>query len=111
MASRGGAASGAEAHREPRGGKRSALPLQKHADERTARLEFTMRKPGEFVGENRGVRGRRVLLTVTSASEDQSDVDLRLQKVSAAEAEDMEGFGVGVACHFCKLPLTIVRGN
>lgn len=51
-----------------------------------------------------------LLLTVCSASADQHDVDLRLDKFPGAVAEDMEGFSVAVAGELCGVPVEIVRG-
>ena len=50
------------------------------------------------------------LLTCCSASANEHDVQLRLQKYPKAVAEDMEGFSVAAACRFAGLPLRIVRG-
>ncbi len=52
----------------------------------------------------------RLLLTVTSVSERSVDVTHRLKHFPTAVAEDMEGFGVAVACQLANLPLRIVRG-
>ncbi len=56
-----------------------------------------------------------LLLTCCAAAAAPSDVTQRLQFHPQASAEDMEGFGVGLAClgHFGPeqpLPLTIIRG-
>jgi len=50
------------------------------------------------------------LLTCCSASANDRDVQLRLQKFPTAVAEDMEGFSVAAACRFAGTPLRIVRG-
>lgn len=50
------------------------------------------------------------LLTVCSASLVEEDVRLRGEKHPNACAEDMEGFGVALACHLVGVRLTIVRG-
>lgn len=50
----------------------------------------------------------RRLLTVCAAAAGPADVELR--RPAAAAAEDMEGFGVAVACHLSGVPLHIVRG-
>ncbi len=51
-----------------------------------------------------------MLLTCCSAAAGSVDVDLRLKRFPTAEAEDMEGFGVALACQHDQVPLTIVRG-
>lgn len=51
-----------------------------------------------------------LLLTVTAASGDAIDATRRQRAFPAAVAEDMEGFGVALACRLAGLPLTIVRG-
>ncbi|HUG68921.1 MAG TPA: futalosine hydrolase [Pirellulaceae bacterium] len=50
------------------------------------------------------------LLTVCAASANDQDVAMRLARHPAASAEDMEGFGVAVACYFGGIPLEIIRG-
>jgi futalosine hydrolase len=50
------------------------------------------------------------LLTVCAASANATDVATRLARYPDADAEDMEGFGVAVACYFGGLPLEIIRG-
>lgn len=50
------------------------------------------------------------LLTVCAASANDLDVARRLQRYPNAVAEDMEGFGVAVACYFGGVPLQIIRG-
>lgn len=51
-----------------------------------------------------------LLITATSAAENATDVDNRLNIFPEALAEDMEGFGVAAACQLCDVPLFIVRG-
>ncbi|MCG8653051.1 MAG: futalosine hydrolase [Pirellulales bacterium] len=51
-----------------------------------------------------------LLLTVCAASADQEDIDQRLRQFPQAVAEDMEGFGVAMACALANVPLQIVRG-
>lgn len=53
---------------------------------------------------------RLLLLTGCSASAGPEDVALRMTHHPAAVAEDMEGFGVALACQLSGLPLRIVRG-
>ena len=52
----------------------------------------------------------KCLLTCCSASANEHDVRLRLEKDPNAVAEDMEGFSVAVACRFAGIPLRIIRG-
>lgn len=49
------------------------------------------------------------LLTVTRPAEDQEEADQR-RSMHSAELEDMEGFGVALACRLLDTPLTIIRG-
>lgn len=51
-----------------------------------------------------------VLLTVSAASADARHAALRRRRVPDAVAEDMEGFGVALACRMAGVPLRIVRG-
>lgn len=50
------------------------------------------------------------LLTVCSASASPEEARLRQTRHPAARAEDMEGFGVALACQMLGVPLRIVRG-
>ena len=50
------------------------------------------------------------LLTVCAASANETDVAMRLARHPDADAEDMEGFGVAVACCLAGTPLQIIRG-
>jgi len=52
----------------------------------------------------------RLLLTACSASGDTSEATLRRSRWPQAVAEDMEGFGVALACHLRQVPCTIIRG-
>ena len=52
----------------------------------------------------------RLLLTVCSASADSNEAAARQARWPTASAEDMEGFGVALACHLRQVPCTIVRG-
>jgi futalosine hydrolase len=51
-----------------------------------------------------------LLLTACAASADRADVADRRRLFPAAVAEDMEGFGVALACRLAGVPLEIVRG-
>lgn len=51
-----------------------------------------------------------LLLTACAASADAADVADRKRLFPAAVAEDMEGFGVAIACRLAGVPLAIVRG-
>lgn len=52
----------------------------------------------------------RLLLTVCSASADDNEAAVRRARWPTASAEDMEGFGVALACRLRQVPCTIVRG-
>ncbi len=51
-----------------------------------------------------------LLLTACAASATAADVALRRAAFTAAVAEDMEGYGVALACRLAGIPLEIVRG-
>ena len=51
-----------------------------------------------------------LLLTACAASASAADVADRRRLFPAAVAEDMEGFGVAVACRLAGVPLEIIRG-
>ena len=51
-----------------------------------------------------------LLLTACAASADATDVAVRRRLFPTAVAEDMEGFGVALACRLAGVPLAIVRG-
>jgi futalosine hydrolase len=51
-----------------------------------------------------------LLLTACAASATAADVARRTTLFPAAVAEDMEGFGVALACRLAGVPLTIIRG-
>ena len=58
-----------------------------------------------------GLGGRAdLLLTVCAAAACAEDVRSRKQSFPAAVAEDMEGFGVALACRLRGVPIDIVRG-
>ncbi|MFT5051606.1 MAG: futalosine hydrolase [Chlamydiales bacterium] len=57
-----------------------------------------------------GSEGAPTLLTVCSCSGSAQQAGRRRQTAHAPAAEDMEGFGVALACHQAGTPLTIVRG-
>lgn len=50
------------------------------------------------------------LLTACAASASEHDVTIRRRFFPSAVAEDMEGFGVAMACRLAGVPLTIIRG-
>jgi len=52
----------------------------------------------------------RLLLTVTAAAAGPDDVRLRKAIFPEASAEEMEGFGVALACRLFRIPCQIVRG-
>lgn len=51
-----------------------------------------------------------LLITTSQASASASEAAARKLRHPGALAEDMEGFGVALACHMASLPLSIVRG-
>jgi futalosine hydrolase len=51
-----------------------------------------------------------LLLTCCATAQSVDDCKQRLKHFPEAVAEDMEGFGVAVACHAAGIPLAIVRG-
>jgi futalosine hydrolase len=50
------------------------------------------------------------LLTVCAASGSRAEASARCERHPFARAEDMEGFGVALACAIARIPLSIVRG-
>ncbi len=52
----------------------------------------------------------QLLVTTSNASADPSEAAQKLQQYPTAMAEDMEGFGVAVACQLHHCPLAIFRG-
>jgi len=50
------------------------------------------------------------LVSVLAASESPAEAAWRRSRFPLGKAEDMEGFGVAVACRLANVPLTIVRG-
>jgi futalosine hydrolase len=54
--------------------------------------------------------GRRLLVSVCAASANEVECNERLSVLPDAIAEDMEGFGVALACYQNGTPLSIVRG-
>lgn len=53
---------------------------------------------------------RGTLLTAPTASSDPVEARARRERVPDATAEDMEAFGVALACHRARTPLCVVRG-
>lgn len=53
---------------------------------------------------------KRVLVSACSCCSNESEMSDRLRAFPNAAAEDMEGFGVAVACRIAGVPLSIVRG-
>ena len=51
-----------------------------------------------------------LLLTVCSAAANPMDVEYRLEQFPNAAAEDMEGYGVALACAKFDVPLYVIRG-
>lgn len=65
--------------------------------------------PATSGGAGPGASGD-LLLTACAASATVDDVASRRKIFPAATAEDMEGFGVALACRLAAVPLAIVRG-
>ena len=61
-------------------------------------------------GRSADPNGAGLLLSACAASATAEDVRQRKQRTPEAEAEDMEGFAVALACRLRGVPLTIVRG-
>ncbi len=51
-----------------------------------------------------------LLLTVCAAAGDAAQAEQRRMRFPDAKAEDMEAFGVAMACHLNQVPLTVIRG-
>lgn len=64
----------------------------------------------EGVSEIDGECDRLQLLTCCAASDSPQDVEDRQRWFPDAVAEDMEGYGVALACSLAGVPLTVVRG-
>lgn len=64
---------------------------------------------GDRIGR-RGATAGHLLLTACAASAGQADVAMRRRLVPDAVAEDMEGFGVALACELAGVSWTIIRG-
>lgn len=54
--------------------------------------------------------GDGLLLTTCAASDTRERASLLHERYTGALAEDMEGFGVAIACHLARTPCWIVRG-
>jgi len=61
-------------------------------------------------GADDAVPASGLLLSACAASASNADVELRRRVFPAAVAEDMEGYGVAIACRLAGVPLDIVRG-
>ena len=57
-----------------------------------------------------GVHSAGLLLSCCAASSSRAEAEQRLRLFPQAVAEDMEGFGVAMACALAGIPLQIVRG-
>ncbi len=53
---------------------------------------------------------KKLLISSCAASQNESDVAIKLATYPTAVAEDMEGFAVAAACQLAGVPLVIVRG-
>jgi futalosine hydrolase len=64
----------------------------------------------ELTNGQNDMEGQKMLLTACAASQNESDVAMKLAAWPLALAEDMEGFAVAAACQLAGVPLRIVRG-
>jgi futalosine hydrolase len=62
------------------------------------------------LGASERIHPERLLLTACAASASTADITNRLRLFPDTVAEDMEGFGVAMACRLAGVPLEIVRG-
>jgi futalosine hydrolase len=62
------------------------------------------------LGAPRGGAPSRMLLSVCAASSSREQADARRRRFDGAIAEDMEAFGVALACALDGVPLRVVRG-
>jgi len=65
---------------------------------------------GERVALASGARAQALLLTVCKPSNSPAEAASLSARFTGAAAEDMEGFGVALACALARVPCTIVRG-
>jgi futalosine hydrolase len=59
---------------------------------------------------DRAEHGGRLLVSVCAVADTRAMAEERRQRFPDARAEDMEGFGVALACELASVPLRIVRG-
>jgi futalosine hydrolase len=64
----------------------------------------------ELASRRAGGESQRLLLSVGSCSDSRAAVVARRERFPDAVAEDMEGFGVALACALRGVPLRVVRG-
>ena len=69
----------------------------------------SQRAIGDRIGPT-GITAGHVLLTACAASAGPADVAARRALIPDAVAEDMEGFGIALACELAGVPWTIIRG-
>ena len=81
--------------------------LQFSGGDAEPKLSDTIRLDSSFVS---GMPPAGALLTCCSASASKQDAAWRRQRFPHAMAEDMEGYGVAMACSLSRVPLQIVRG-
>jgi len=84
----------------------SAMGFQQWPGEGDAEAVGDVLKLGSTDDSN----GERMLLTCCASSANPVDTKHRQRCFPSAIAEDMEGFGVALACKLAHVPLTIVRG-
>lgn len=64
----------------------------------------------DVVRDGNAIPPNRLLLSVAAASGNYEESSDKLKRFPNAIAEDMEGYGVAMACELSSTPLTIVRG-
>ncbi|MFM7035394.1 MAG: futalosine hydrolase [Planctomycetia bacterium] len=72
-------------------------------------LSVGQRAVGDRIGRH-GATAGHLMLTACAASAGPADVAMRRRLVPDAVAEDMEGFGVALACELAGVSWTIIRG-
>ncbi|MCU0713365.1 MAG: futalosine hydrolase [Pirellula sp.] len=83
--------------------------LQSETEDYPLQEEIVLATSG-VTGEAGMKQGRCKLLSATAASANDEEANEKLQRFPDATAEDMEGFGVAMACQLFRVPLVIARG-
>jgi futalosine hydrolase len=84
---------------QPHGGSDRGSPISESGD------SIFLPGPRSLVAKS-----PHTLLSVTAASANESEARKKTQQMPDAIAEDMEGYGVAMACLLKNTPLTIIRG-